>query len=125
MQEAEGKRASADLVKAYNGVIGQKSQAETHSHKLIVCGKETAACGTAVQNGLKYTIWFMLDDTHFVSVEWFGADAAAAEELVSRLEFEKVELQPVTEAPEPTLPAGKVTPTPAAEITPEAEKVTP
>lgn len=125
MQEAEGKRASADLVKAYNGVIGQKSQAETHSHKLIVCGKETAACGTAVQNGLKYTIWFMLDDTHFVSVEWFGADAAAAEEFVSKLEFEKVELQPVTEAPEPTLPAGKVTPTPAAEITPEVEKVTP
>ena len=92
MQEAEGKRARADLAKAYNGVIGQKSQAETVLHKLNVYGKETTACGTAVQNGLKYTIWFMLDDTHFVSVEWFGSDAKAAEEFVSKLEFEKVEL---------------------------------
>ena len=71
-----------------------------------------------------YRIWFLLDDSHLVSVDWFSTDAAAAEEFVSKLEFEKVELEPVTEAPEPTLPAGKVTPTPAAETTPEAEKIT-
>ncbi|MBR6557072.1 MAG: hypothetical protein IKT60_06555 [Clostridia bacterium] len=110
MQESEGKRARADLAKAYNGVIGQMSQAETVLHKLNIYGKETTACGTAVQNGLKYTIWFMLDDTHFVSVEWFGADAAAAEEFVSKLWFQKATLRPVTEAPKTTPEAGKVTP---------------
>ena len=110
MQEADGKRACADLAKAYNGVIGQKSQAETVLHKLNVYGKETTACGTAVQNGLKYTIWFMLDDTHFVSVEWFTNDAAAAEEFVSKLWFEKATLRPVTAAPKTTPEAEKVTP---------------
>ncbi len=110
MQEADGKRARADLAKAYNGVIGQKSQAETVLHKMNVYGKETTACGTAVQNGLKYTIWFMLDDTHLVSVEWYTKDAAAAEEFVSKLEFEKVELEPVTAAPKTTPEAEKVTP---------------
>ena len=58
----------------------------------------------------RYRIWFMLDDTHLVQVEWFTNDAAAAEEFVSKLEFEKVELQPVTEAPKTTPEAEKVTP---------------
>lgn len=88
----------------------------TKSGNMKTCGKVF---------GSRYKIWFMLDDTHLVSLEWYTTDADTAEELVSKLEFEKVELEPVTEAPEPTLPAGKVTPTPAAEITPEAEKVTP
>ncbi len=42
--------------------------------------------------GTRYKIWFMLDDTHLVQVEWFTNDAAAAEEFVSKLEFEKMEL---------------------------------
>ncbi len=58
----------------------------------------------------RYRIWFMLDDTHLVQVEWFTNDAAAAEEFVSKLEFEKVELEPVTEAPKTTPEAEKVTP---------------
>ena len=42
--------------------------------------------------GSRYKIWFMLDDTHLVSLEWYTTDADAAEEFVSKLEFEKVEL---------------------------------
>ena len=42
--------------------------------------------------GERYRIWFVLDDAHIVTVEWFTNDAVAAEEFVSKLEFEKVEL---------------------------------
>ena len=71
-------------------------------------GDSRKTCGRVL--GDRYRIWYLLDDTHLVQVEWFTNDAAAAEEFVSKLEFEKVELEPVTEAPETTPEAEKVTP---------------
>ena len=57
-----------------------------------------------------HLLLFLQTKKRIYSNEWFTNDAAAAEEFVSRLEFEKVELEPVTEAPKTTPEAEKVTP---------------
>ena len=95
----------------------------------IKCGevtRNTWGCAYNKNSPERYRIWFVYDELHAVTVDWLeNPNGEEAEEFVSKLEFEKVELQPVTEAPEPILPAGKVTPTPEAKTTPGAEKVTP